>query len=971
MGYAYLGRVINCCPHSEVEEVLSEKALYQAATCETQALYYYTCKKCEKVLKDPTRTFKSGEPAAHSYKNITSGGTYNKHDECSVCGYVLAEHGDNLTGIMTIEPTCTTAGLKTWSCTCGHSYTENVAATGHSYSTGTQAGTEGLTITAATCTTPKIYTRTCLNGCGTSKREESTTELALNHSLAYTIKDGKDCCYCQRSSCNHFGEYDYNITTEIKTEPTCTSIGSGIFTCDPNGIFAGYASPTSYTIAINPNNHVGSTTGGTDADHCLKCNACNEYIYDGHNLVTDKGTKDIHAYCTRCSYKQGADSHKYSSETIVSATCTTAGLEKYTCSCGYSYEQDIPALGHTWDGETCSVCNETCKHNFKEDQDNSKKHICTICGTSAYHTFQHPQVTGEGNVQVVCTVCNLPYSHNIVIYRQVAANCETKTDGYIQYICATCSDDYNTNDILYTKVLSYKDAHDFDMPPIHDPLGYCSYRQCSHCNELKIDQAEHTWEVISDSDAHSRCSTCLSECTNILQADETKHSCANCGWEANHEFNDTASAEVCQTCKVCDYKTEHPDFAIEHKDPTCEVNGYTNTRCEICHYQNNQWIDLLGHEMIELEENGTWEMHAKCTREGCNYVTNTEPYAHSYNRVVTNATCENDGKDTYTCSCGYSYDEPTDKAFGHNLILEYINDEWYCYCTNDYCDANNVKINVTNQVDYEDSAPSCTQGAIMLLPQIDYGNRTYQRITTSVPALGHDFGHDPEADWTYQCLRCKTDELPEGSANHIAYNQAEEESCFEDGYRGIYCDDCQKWLEYTSIPAYGSHQGRLIPAENPDEGTCMVYSCCGAPYSSGHNFEAIDIENDAGHQQKCVLCGYTAENLVPHNYESITEDATCTEAGSYKEQCECGYIAVSRIEDPLGHDMQELTSGGTEEIHAKCIREGCNYTENNHNYISEITKEATCELAGETTYTCSCGHSYIVSAEGCAYGIRV
>ena len=39
-------------------------------------------------------------------------------------------------GIVTTEPTCTTAGEKTFTCSCGHSYTEPVASTGHKYDSG-------------------------------------------------------------------------------------------------------------------------------------------------------------------------------------------------------------------------------------------------------------------------------------------------------------------------------------------------------------------------------------------------------------------------------------------------------------------------------------------------------------------------------------------------------------------------------------------------------------------------------------------------------------------------------------------------------------------------------------------------------------------------------------------------------------------------------------------------------------------
>lgn len=48
--------------------------------------------------------------------------------------------------------------------------------------------------------------------------------------------------------------------------------------------------------------------------------------------------------------------HTYSAVTV-EPTCILPGGTQYTCSCGESYMDDvIPALGHTFEGETCSVC---------------------------------------------------------------------------------------------------------------------------------------------------------------------------------------------------------------------------------------------------------------------------------------------------------------------------------------------------------------------------------------------------------------------------------------------------------------------------------------------------------------------------------------------------------------------------------------------------------------------------------------
>ena len=48
--------------------------------------------------------------------------------------------------------------------------------------------------------------------------------------------------------------------------------------------------------------------------------------------------------------------HGYTFEITTAATCTTAGVKTYTCSCGDTYTEAIPATGHTYVDGVCSVC---------------------------------------------------------------------------------------------------------------------------------------------------------------------------------------------------------------------------------------------------------------------------------------------------------------------------------------------------------------------------------------------------------------------------------------------------------------------------------------------------------------------------------------------------------------------------------------------------------------------------------------
>ncbi len=47
--------------------------------------------------------------------------------------------------------------------------------------------------------------------------------------------------------------------------------------------------------------------------------------------------------------------HSYTSEVTTPATCTEDGVMTYTCECGDSYTESIPATGHIWGGTIYSI----------------------------------------------------------------------------------------------------------------------------------------------------------------------------------------------------------------------------------------------------------------------------------------------------------------------------------------------------------------------------------------------------------------------------------------------------------------------------------------------------------------------------------------------------------------------------------------------------------------------------------------
>ena len=102
-------------------------------------------------------------------------------------------HTHSYTSSVTSSPTCSTEGIKTYCCSCGHSYTESIPCTSHNYFE---------TITEATCTSEGNTTKRCQN-CGHVIYTQGSP--ALGH--------------------------DYDYYNDVVVEPTCEERGSSTVTC--------------------------------------------------------------------------------------------------------------------------------------------------------------------------------------------------------------------------------------------------------------------------------------------------------------------------------------------------------------------------------------------------------------------------------------------------------------------------------------------------------------------------------------------------------------------------------------------------------------------------------------------------------------------------------------------------------------------------------------------------------------------
>ena len=266
------------------------------------------------------------------------------------CGCTSHTYGS---AVITKQPTCTSEGTKTKTCTqCGATVTETIAKLSHSYTT---------TVVAPTCTTDG-YTLYKCSVCGTSYKDNTTK--ATGHSYGNSVVTKQPTCTSEGTKTKTCTKCNATVTETIpKTShkyadtvvaPTCTTDGYTLHKCSVCG--TSYKDNTTKATGHSYGNSVVTkqptcTSEGTAIKTCTKCNATvtEKLPAKGHTAVTDKG---------------------------YSATCTTAGkTDGSHCSvCGavIKAQTTITATGHKSSGW---IVDKAASIGVK----GSKHKECTVC----------------------------------------------------------------------------------------------------------------------------------------------------------------------------------------------------------------------------------------------------------------------------------------------------------------------------------------------------------------------------------------------------------------------------------------------------------------------------------------------------------------------------------------------------------------------------------------------------------------
>lgn len=511
--------------------------------------------------------------------------------------------------------------------------------------------------------------------------------------------------------------------------------------------------------------------------------------------------------------------HTYSKTTTLAATCTTKGIDTYTCSiCGDKYEQYTDKKSHTYTTKTTAA---TCTNA------GSKEHTCSVCGYSysevinaTGHNYNSvvtaPTCTAKGYTTHTCTKCNNSYVSNytnIIAHTyssKITKEATCTSEGIKTYTCTMCGTSYN--EAIAKKSHTYKNVI---TEPTCTSKGYTTHN-CSMCGDSYVDSytemIAHTPAIDAKVDA-----TCIrsgltegshcSKCGKVLVAQQiipkTNHSYTS---KITKQATCTTKGIKTYTCKICSDSYTEDILPTGHQyedvvtEPTCTSKGYTTHTCDKC---NSTYVDTYT-DMIEHTSVKDRGRQATCVNTGitegshcgvCGKIIVAQKVIpkkeHDYVKETVSPTCTSSGYDKYVCSmCGDEYRDNYSQAKGHIIVKD------------------------------EYKAPTCTttgltegshcsecEAVIVIQQEIPKTEHVYEKSITDATCLNEGFT-------VYTCKYCgdnyKDDIKPALGHKYVLVNKVESTESVK-GHEDYECALCKdKYSKELELKAPTTK-----PSENP------------------------------------------------------------------------------------------------------------------------------------------------------------
>lgn len=400
-------------------------------------------------------------------------------------------------GAITTRPTCTTPGVKTYTCSvCQKTKTEEIPATGHQH-------TEVRNVKEATCKEEGYTGDTYCTDCG--------EKLSSGEPTAKKAHDWDEGKVTTEATCKNTGvkTYTCNNCSETKTEviPMTDHIwDNGKVTTKPSCITPGVKTYTCTVCQETKTEEIPATGHQHTEVRNVKEATCTKEGYTGDT------------YCTDCGEKLSdgkilpKKDHDYEIKDHKDATCTEDGYTTSFCkNCGDEKKETIKATGHQHT-EVRDAKKATCtKAGYTGDT------YCKDCGEKISsgevieklaHTWDEGNVTKEADCIEVgvktytCRKCGATKTEDIPMTEHTWDEGEVTTaptctkPGVRTYTCSVCkatrTEAIKATGHLHTEIRNKKDASCTEN-------GYTGDTYCKDCEELlkkgeTVDVLGHQWK---------------------------------------------------------------------------------------------------------------------------------------------------------------------------------------------------------------------------------------------------------------------------------------------------------------------------------------------------------------------------------------------------------------------------------------------------------------------------------------------
>ena len=534
------------------------------ATCTKAGVKTFTCTECQATKTEPIPVI------AHQYE--WKHDETNHWQECSVCHDIIdkAEH--------------TYASHK-----CEDTATCTKAECGYVKPAGQHSWNDGEVTTPATCTTDGVKTYTC-KVCSETKTEPikaSGHSLTKVEAVAATCTEGGNNEYYTCSVCKKVFKADKTTETTVADETlaalghkltktdakaaTCTEAGnSEYYTCGNCGKFFSDADgkteivKDSWVIKALDHDFTGAWVNTDAAGHYHKCSRCDatdtviKHTYSGKPC--DKADN-----CTVCGYVKAAGVHAWGTAEYKWGDDNMSCTATVKCTNCEAVETDVAFIGISTTPATCTVDGKTVyTATFSSELFTTQTKEVTI--DKLGHTYGAPvwSWSEDGKTATAtftctregCTAETTGHAQTVTATvsgkQKVAPTCTDKgTTTYTAKVTFETKDYTDTKDVQDIKALGHKLTKTPAKAATCTEAGNKEYYTCGTCGKFFSDKdgkneiAKDSWVI--DALGHKMTKTPAKAATCVAEGNNEYYTCSVCHKVFKDEQGNTLTTVAAET----------------------------------------------------------------------------------------------------------------------------------------------------------------------------------------------------------------------------------------------------------------------------------------------------------------------------------------------------------------------------------------------------------------------------------------